>query len=280
MTGKKKLNLGPLPEELDYSKYEQTVTRWDRVIGVVIVGLIVLILLIYMLFSGSKPSSEIALVEQEPVAPMAIELGTNSSEPAETGVTGDPVTEVSATEATETEEQVTEIESKIEMSAEADKPVQTVDTRGMLSSAGVSADQPEDADAMQTAQAEVAVKSPAALAAVNILSPAITQAILSDELAGDEPGTPLAETLILPESGITKVILFTEMRGLLGLTLYHEWYRNGERQARVKVPVNYKEQRSLSSKFINLQMTGDWQVKVVDGKGKAYIDAAFKVIKP
>ena len=90
----------------------------------------------------------------------------------------------------------------------------------------------------------------------------------------------LPYTVELPPEGIIKVMLFTEMKGLRGTTLYHEWYRNEVRQARVKIPVNVRQQRSHSSKYINTQMTGEWLVRVVDDKSKVYVEAGFSVTNP
>jgi hypothetical protein len=52
------------------------------------------------------------------------------------------------------------------------------------------------------------------------------------------------------------------------------------RQARVKIPVNIATQRSYSSKFINMLMLGEWQVKVVDDNAETYVLADFNVVLP
>ena len=83
----------------------------------------------------------------------------------------------------------------------------------------------------------------------------------------------------MPDSGLIKVMLHTEMHGLAGIRLYHEWSLDGKRQARVRVPVNTAKQTSYSSKFIDKHMLGLWQVKVLDDAGEAYVLADFEVIR-
>ena len=70
------------------------------------------------------------------------------------------------------------------------------------------------------------------------------------------------------------------MENLRGQNLFHYWYLNGEKHARVRVPVNHNQQRSSSSKFINKQMLGKWTVQVLDDQGKAYVEASFDVVNP
>ena len=76
MTGKKKLNLGPLPEELDYSKYEETVTRWDRIIGVILLAIITLVLVVYIIASLSEPAVEVARSSTDSPLPIAAEAAS------------------------------------------------------------------------------------------------------------------------------------------------------------------------------------------------------------
>lgn len=277
MTGKKKINLGPLPEELDYSKYEVTVTRWDRIIGVMLLVMLVLALLVYFLISPS--TVDVASHSDDTPLPITAEA-SSAEQPDKEEAAGDAVSEVADTVVQSKAEALTEAETVTK--TEASAPF--VETEAPVA-AQAEIQQPSESTSVESTVsinkqafkpvAETAEKT--VLAEVKVLNPAITQAILTDELANDEPGSALSDTLILPASGITKVMLFTDMKGLRGKTLYHDWYRNGERQARVKIPVSLKSQRSFSSKFINLQMTGDWQVKVVDGKDNTYVDATFHV---
>ena len=116
---------------------------------------------------------------------------------------------------------------------------------------------------------------------IRITNSAISRAVFTLDIKDREPVSVLESyELTLPEAGIFKVLLFTEMKGLRGKKLYHDWYLNGVRQARVSIPVNVTHQRSHSSKYINTQMLGDWTVKVVDTHSNEYVNAGFRVVKP
>jgi len=114
-------------------------------------------------------------------------------------------------------------------------------------------------------------------ASVLIVNSAIKDAVLSLSIKNDVPGEPLKHSVNMQDQSLIKVILYTEMQGLKGKVLYHEWYRDGVKQARVKIPVNVKNQRSYSSKFIDKYMQGKWQVKVIDSAGEPYVLADFEV---
>ncbi len=126
--------------------------------------------------------------------------------------------------------------------------------------------------------AELPEESAVAKAPVRRLREGISRALLTLDLKDREPGEALGAQVAMNDEGIIKVILFTEMEGLRGKVLHHEWFRNEQRMARVRIPVNTETQRSHSSKFINRQMLGDWMVKVVDDKGDVYATAAFEVV--
>lgn len=266
MSQKKKLILGPLPEELDLSQYEETVTRWDRVIGVLLVGFILVSVLVYIFLpkaeqpneqvnsSAAVPSPVLADTDVSPEPPLAM--------PEEPEVSVAETVDMSEKEPAETEEDIIEASPVL---AESSVPAQPV---------------PENSDASSVDSQSTPATSSEVLATVSIKHPALSRAVLTRELKNKEPGSALPAELVLPDSGITKIILFTEMRGLRGQTLFHDWYRNGVRQARVKIPVNVKNQRSFSSKFINTQMTGEWQVKVVDANAILYAEAGFSILAP
>ena len=270
MSQKKKLILGPLPEELDLSQYEETVTRWDRVIGVALVGLILLSALIYIFLPEAEQASEQTSEQVSAPAEAQAPVSSGANPPAESSL-------VMPEEPVVAEEKTTEISEK-ELPSVAQDPIETSPAEAESSVPTQPVSENTEATSVDSPQKPAADSE--ALAELSIKHPAISQAVLTLELNNDKPGSPLPAELALPESGITKVILFTEMQGLRGQTLFHDWYRNGVRQARVKIPVNVNTQRSFSSKFINTQMTGDWQVKVVDAKAILYAEAGFSILAP
>lgn len=256
MPQKKKLILNPLPEEIDFSKYDETVTRWDRIIGAAIVVLILLFALVYFFLPSAEQGIDSAEtpVQAQPQA----ELPQNKTEDAAptdlASVPSAPVSELQVLEPSSTEPELPVV----------DKP--------QAQAAPVP-------DSLPIVQDEPASSEPV-LANVNIQHQSISRAVLTQDMNNKEPVSQMPAVIALPEAGITKVILFTQMQGLRGQTLFHDWYRKGVRQARVRIPVNTDAQSSFSSKFINMQMLGDWQVKVVDAQAKVYVQASFNVVAP
>ncbi len=285
MSQKKKLILGPLPEEIDFSRYEETVTRWDRVIGAIALVIIVLGVMVYLLWpeqdkrveaneaieahtvSVEASSPELSAADAAPV-PQEVMLTPNSVESASEDKLELPV----SSQADQAVQQQTEEAKPVD--AEADAPLKA------LAGQPVSLKQPEQSDAPVSQQIPPVqtLDSQPLPVDVRIHHPGITRAVITKDPLEQQESSELRATFSLPEGGLTKVILDTDMKGLRGLTLYHDWYRNGQRQARVTVPVSRSPQQARSSKFINAQMLGRWQVKVVDDKNKLYIDAEFNVL--
>ena len=61
-----------------------------------------------------------------------------------------------------------------------------------------------------------------------------------------------------------KIYYFTEISGLKGQTITHRWEQNGEVQANVTFDVGGNRWRIWSSKNLQPELTGEWQVMVVD----------------
>mgnify|MGYP002266722409 CR=1 FL=1 len=271
MSQKKKLILSPLPEQTDdYSRYEESETRWDRIIALVVILVLLIGVLIYFLVSDDERNvtsvldTTVSEEQNSDLKPEEINLPV---------VQGNTIKDDVLTQRTEQKTAV--VDAKLD-----DVPSKETASKPDL-------EQPMKADLSASVQTEGVVKktsvtraSNARSAQIKIQNNAITRAVLTLEIKDDEPRGSIPYELALPEEGITKVILFTEMSGLRGKKLYHEWYRNVVRQSRGKIPVNVDKQISYSSKYINVQMLGDWQVKVVDEKQNSYALAEFKVVLP
>ncbi|WP_045226249.1 DUF2914 domain-containing protein [Methyloterricola oryzae] len=112
---------------------------------------------------------------------------------------------------------------------------------------------------------------------VSIQSRNVRRAQLTSNVIKDEPVDQLPKSIPMNEQGLVKVYLYTELGGLKGRVLFHDWYWKDKLIARVRVPVKEDKQVSATSKFIDRIMTGPWKVKVVDSQKKLYAQAAFEV---
>ena len=278
MSQKKKLVLSPLPEQtVDYSRYEESETRWDRIIAVFVVLAVLMGVLIYFLVGNDDEGNASNVLnttlteEQLPVLgsektstyeAKSADVLMQDTEQEQVGSEQKNI-EQAAVNVSKSEEDVIEKTAKPET-----KQTATEDFNASKESERI-ATEASGKDVTSTPSARIVIENDG-----------ITRALLTQEIKDQEPQGSIPFELALPDEGIVKVILFTEMHGLRGKKLYHEWYRNGVRQARVRIPVNVNKQRSHSSKYINTQMLGDWQVKVLDGKQNSYALAEFKVVLP
>lgn len=112
---------------------------------------------------------------------------------------------------------------------------------------------------------------------VSIQSRNVRRAQLTSNVIKDEPVDQLPKSIPMNEQGLVKVYLYTELGGLKGRVLFHDWYWKDKLIARVRVPVKEDKQVSATSKFIDRIMTGPWKVKVVDSQKKLYAQATFEV---
>lgn len=261
MSRKTRLSVGPLPEQqADLGRYEETEVLWGRVAMVVLVLCAVLAGIISLLSGGKAEDG-------------------NGTAPAEI---------FSAAPMVKSATEVREVLSYQEPQAQD----QTLSAKPEPALAG-GAEEKTTSEANPLAQAETEMKNaaansegaqvPAKPALAEVISPVsifhmgIARAELAHVLSDGKPATPLGYNITMSEQGIIKVILYTEMQDLDKRVLYHDWYLEDKRQARVRIPVNVAQQNSYSSKFINTGMLGDWAVKVVDEQGELYAQANFTV---
>lgn len=73
----------------------------------------------------------------------------------------------------------------------------------------------------------------------------------------------------------SKVYYFTEINGLKGQTITHRWEQNGEVQANVNFNVGGNRWRIWSSKNLQPELSGQWQVMVVDEAGNVLSQNSF-----
>ena len=281
MVSGKKLNISPLPEQRDdYSQYAESEIRWDRIVIAGVLILLVVIALLSLLFGDDAENSSAPLAIANEVAIELPEkppesLSTLAAEPALSSASEHKRDEASQKKnASEVPLAVMPMsESPEAKPRKLEEPVQKPQAPSSEVSKPVVQLEPVAKEPVESAKTEDLKP-----ASVLIVNSGIKEAVLSLSLNKDQPGEPLSHSVVMNE-GLIKVILYTEMQGLNGKVLYHEWYRDGKRQARVRIPVNVRNQNSYSSKFIDKYMLGQWQVKVVDGSGEPYVLADFEVTR-
>ena len=250
MTTHRKINIGPLPEQgEDYSRYEETEVLWGRIalIGLCLAA-IVASLLAFVLRTESPAASMLPMVKSSTEV-RAEPLTAKNNAPAVSDVQNESLPTANSSSVSNT--------LSVSNAAQVTKAFETT-------------------EASEVSVVPKAIR-PAIISPVTSLHEGIIRAELTHSLEDGKPSAPLGYEVAMSEEGIIKVILYTHMQDLHGTILFHDWYRNEERQARVKIPVGVKSQHSHSSKYINTQMIGEWTVKVVDDSGELYAEANFAV---
>ncbi len=104
----------------------------------------------------------------------------------------------------------------------------------------------------------------------------ITRAELADEMVDLEPKSALDNTANLT-APFMKLYFYTDLTGRSGDRLTYTWSRNGTVAARVRIGVGSDRWRSHSSKNINENMRGDWEVVVTDKQGQTLASSHFVI---
>ncbi|TVP55607.1 MAG: DUF2914 domain-containing protein [Halomonadaceae bacterium] len=113
---------------------------------------------------------------------------------------------------------------------------------------------------------------------ITLHSEHITQAQLTPSLDNKAPTERLGQQIFMNERGLIRIYLFTEMEGLNTRRVFFDWYLEDERQARVTVRPHLDQMRASTSKFIDRNMLGNWEVRVVLADDTLLTSAHFEVL--
>lgn len=100
------------------------------------------------------------------------------------------------------------------------------------------------------------------------------RAIVTSAIDSREPVDNLNDTVI--NTDVNKVYFFTEILNQADTSITHRWFLNGKLEAEVVLRIGSNRWRTYSSKnLVPTYHQGDWQVEVVDDKGKLLGSTAF-----
>lgn len=114
---------------------------------------------------------------------------------------------------------------------------------------------------------------------LEIASEHLARAQLTLKLENKEPTAALPAHVRLGSQEVIRVYFFNELQGLKGQVVYHDWYLNGERVARVDIEPYLDTMRASSGKFVNRNMLGEWRVEAVTAQGERLGTGSFTVSK-
>ncbi len=115
-------------------------------------------------------------------------------------------------------------------------------------------------------------------AKLELFSSKIKNAALSQHINKRQPGAPLPSVISMEGNQLITVYFFANYENLKGTWIHHEWYLNDKRVARVKARPHKQLFNAYASKYIDQNMKGNWQVKVVTEDKTLLATAAFEVV--
>ncbi len=118
------------------------------------------------------------------------------------------------------------------------------------------------------------------LANIYLHSPHVRSAQLGQRLKPSGTIEPLSAAIHIQPSQIAKILFVTKYEGLKNQWVYHDWYRNNVRMARIRLRPSKNKVKATSSKNIDSTMTGSWHVVVVDPKDTILAMGEFEVRHP
>lgn len=273
-------NLGTLDEDALARKYEVEQYLWGRIIVASALVFLLIASSIWWFVKPEQTESEVATVmdTSSAVEPVKVAETPAVVEPSvvELSVVEPSVVEPGAATVVETAvvKVVPQIVAKAEVNVEAETEVEPTIAELKAQPMTAAGALESDTETVKTAH------NPASDTQITFLTPGIVRAQLTHLLDNEKkPTDVLGSNIRMSDEGLIRVYLYTEIEGLAGKTLYHSWSLNGERMARVRIPVVSNSYRASSSKFIDRMMLGEWQVVIADEGGNRYVEVAFTVSK-
>ncbi|OUS07950.1 hypothetical protein A9Q81_00970 [Gammaproteobacteria bacterium 42_54_T18] len=223
-----------------------SVYHWDRIIGVIALLFISIIVLIYFAISS--------LISTNEQNTNTITKPTIVVEPSNTTVTTTSVKLAATAPSASNETPLIPMDSK---------------TESLISQANTALSTSSPGAGTHSLNPPI----------VTIYSDNINRAIFTHTLKNKEPNSIINDIVTLDEGGLSRVYFFTDIKNRAGDTFTHTWYRNGKKIVKVRTPIGSDEWRCSSSKYLDKNMEGDWEVKVTDKKGELVASGSFAFTK-
>ncbi len=107
----------------------------------------------------------------------------------------------------------------------------------------------------------------------------LTRVQLAKGISGKEPLGEIVSPVVVGNDKATGVFYFTELRGMQGETIYHEWLRDGKVVFAKPIKILGKRWRASTSKLMNHSYTGNWTVRLKNSHGQVLNEINFVVRK-
>lgn len=110
-----------------------------------------------------------------------------------------------------------------------------------------------------------------------IYSKKVIRASLNSGAHDKEPYQPVKLPVKLSKTQTIEVFYFNELRGITDKALYHSWSKDGQVLDKKQLNINGSRAKVLSSRTLGYKDKGEWQIQLVDRKGKVFSEVNFFV---
>ena len=107
-----------------------------------------------------------------------------------------------------------------------------------------------------------------------IFSDHIKRFVIASSVQNNEPVGTISD-INFDASNIATVYAYSDVRSLEGKTIYYQWALDGKNIAKVRVDIGSSRWRSYSSKFIQNNKHGEWEVELQSEDGKKLASIQF-----
>jgi hypothetical protein len=105
----------------------------------------------------------------------------------------------------------------------------------------------------------------------------VIRASLNFLIKDNEPFEQVNSPVRVFEDKTIELFYFTEIKSLKGKSLYHHWTKNGKQVYKKPFEVRENRVKLISSKKLYFYDKGNWQIQLVDQKGKVFSEVNFNV---
>lgn len=123
------------------------------------------------------------------------------------------------------------------------------------------------------ARVNAIVKRPEAI----ILDKHVVRALLSSAPNNDEPGERIKSPVKIAENQTQELFYFVQTKNLKNSILFHRWYKDGQVMSKKQFNVKSNNAKLISSHKLTAKDIGQWQVVLIDKKGKLLSEVNYFV---
>ena len=110
-----------------------------------------------------------------------------------------------------------------------------------------------------------------------ILDKHVVRALLSSAPKNDEPGERIQSPVKITENQKQELFYFVQTKNLKNSILFHRWYKDGQVMNKKQFNVKSNHARLISSHILTAKDVGQWQVVLLDKKGKLLSEVNYFV---